>query len=134
MAALADIVVKKADGATNITFTGVVPSAGDKTPAIWRSNSVGSALNLRPEFRLSTRPSGNGSGDRRFEANFTYPSVFTDTSTSRTSVAQRMNFTITGVVPAAMPDTDVAEAVAQGFNLLASSLVVTSVKTGYAPT
>lgn len=133
MAALADIVIKKADGTTNITFTGVVPSAGDKTPAVWRSNSIGAALAFRPEFRLLTGPSGSGNA-RRFQASMSYPSLATDTTTSRTSVVQRGNFTLTGVVPADMPDADVAEYVAQGMNLLASALIVTSIKSGYAPT
>jgi hypothetical protein len=133
MPALADIVVKKADGTTNITFTGVVPSAGDKTPAVWRSNSVGSAIGQRPEFRMVTSPNGDNTA-RRFQANFSFPSLFTDTSTSRVNVAQRLNFTLTGVVPVDMPDADINEAVSQGCNLVASALVVSCIKAGYAPT
>lgn len=133
MAALADIIVKKNDGATNITFTGVVPSAGDKTPAIWRSNSVGAALAHRPELRMQTSLVGAG-GARRFQVNFSYPSLFTDSGTSRTSVAQRGNFTLTGVVPSEMPDADINEYIAQGMNLLASPLIVQSLKAAYAPT
>lgn len=133
MAALADIIVKKNDGTTNITYTGVVPSAGDKTPAIWRSNSVGAALAQRPELRMQTSLAGSG-GSRRFQVNFSFPSLFTDSSTSRTSVAQRGNFTLTGVVPSEMPDADVNEYIAQGMNLLASPLIVSSLKAAYAPT
>jgi hypothetical protein len=53
MPALADITVKMADGTTNITYTGIVPSAGDKTPAVWRSNSVGGSIGQRPELRAT---------------------------------------------------------------------------------
>jgi hypothetical protein len=133
MPALADIIVKKADGTTNITYTGVVPSAGDKTPAVWRSNSVGAAIGQRPEFRMVTSPNGDNSA-RRFVCNYSFPSLYTDTSTSRVNVAQRLNFTVSGVVPVDMPDTDISEAISQGFNLVASALVVSSAKAGYAPT
>jgi hypothetical protein len=50
------------------------------------------------------------------------------------NVAQRLNFTVSGVVPVDMPDTDISEAISQGFNLVASTLVVSSAKAGYAPT
>lgn len=132
MAALADITVKKADGTTDIVYTGVVPSSGDKTPAVWRSNSVGSALAFRPELRLMTELTAKNTG-RRFTATFSFPSVALDTTTSRSSVAQRGNFTLTGVIPLDMPDADVREYVYQGFNLLASALIKTSVSSGYAP-
>lgn len=133
MSAIANITVKKADGTTDVVYTAVVPSAGDKSPAIWRSNSVGAALAFRPEFRMTTELSGGGKS-RRFVLNFSFPSVAVDSTTSRSSVAQRGNFALTGVVPLDMPDSDVAEYIEQGFNLLHSTLVKTSVASGYAPT
>lgn len=133
MAALADITVKKNDGTTDIVYTGVVPSSGDKVPAVWRANSVGTALAFRPEFRMMTELTGNGSS-RRFTCAYSFPSVAIDTTTSRSSVVQRGNFTLTGVIPLDMPDSDVAEYISQGFNLIASALIKTSAKSGYAPT
>jgi len=43
MPTMGNIVVKKADGTTDITYSSVVPSAGDTSPAIWQSQTVGSA-------------------------------------------------------------------------------------------
>jgi hypothetical protein len=133
MSAIADITVKKNDGTTDITFTAIVPSAGDKTPAVWRSNTVGGSIGQRPELRMQTQNSGDNSS-RQFKISFTYPSLFTDTNTSRVSIDKRLNFQISGAVPVEMTDADVAEAVSQGFNLVASTLIKTSVKSGYSPT
>jgi hypothetical protein len=41
---------------------------------------------------------------------------------------------MSAVIPQGMPDTDLNEAVSQGLNLLASSLVNGSLKAGFAPT
>jgi len=133
MPALANIVVKKADGTTDVTYTGIVPSAGDKTPAVWRQNSYGGSIGQRPELRMQTSSNGDASS-RRVVINFTYPSLFTDTTTSRVQIDKRLNFTLTGAVPVEMTDTDLNEAIAQGFNLLASTLIKQSASSGYAPT
>jgi len=133
MPALADIVVKKADGSTDVTFTGVVPSAGDKTPAVWRSNSAGGAIGQRPELRLQSSSNGDGSA-RKMVANFSFPSLFTDTSTGRVSVDKRLNFTLSVAVPVEMPDADLAEAVEQGMNLCHATLIKSCLKAGYSAT
>ena len=36
-----NITIKKDDTVTNIVYTFVVPSSGDATPAVWKSQSVG---------------------------------------------------------------------------------------------
>lgn len=133
MPALADITVKKADGSTDIVYTGIVPSAGDKTPAVFRSNSAGGAIGQRPELRIQSTSNGDGS-QRRITASYSYPALFTDANTGRISVDKRMNFSLTASVPVEMPDAALAEAVEQGFNLVSSTLVKASVKQGYAPT
>lgn len=132
MANAANIVVKKADGTTDVTYHIVVPSSGDKSPAVWRPLSVASSNATRAEFRLTTELTGTGG--RRFIASYSYPSLVTDSTTGRASVAQRGNFTLSGVFPAEMPDTDVTEFIAQGINLLGDSLTRTSLRIGYAPT
>jgi hypothetical protein len=67
------------------------------------------------------------------EGSFTYPSLFTDTY-GKVTVQARYNLTFSLIVPVDMPDTDVAEGVYQGMNLLASTLVKQSAEAGYAPT
>lgn len=132
MPQLANITVKKNDGTTDVVYTGVVPSAGDKSPAVWRSNSVGTAIAFRPELRLSSQSNGNRTL-RRLEGSFTYPTTVVD-SAGKTSVADRgfINFSIG--VPQGMPDADVGEFISQGCNLIAAQLIKDSAKSGYAPT
>jgi len=133
MPALADITVKMADGTTNITYTGIVPSAGDKTPAVWRSNSVGGSIGQRPELRVQSSSNGDNSA-RRMVVSYSYPSLFTDSSTGRVAVDKRLNWTLSASIPVEMKDADLAEAAEQGMNLLASTLVTDSFKSGYSPT
>jgi hypothetical protein len=74
MPSMADIIVKKNDGTTNITFTAMVASAGDKSQAIWRSTTVGTAAAHQPELRMTSRANGTGTA-RRVDLHFSYPST-----------------------------------------------------------
>jgi len=130
---MADIIVKKADGTTNITFTALTPSSGDKVPAQWRSESAGAAAGLRPTFQMESQWNGPRTA-RRVNISGQYPYTLTDTTTSSTSVVARMPFQSTFTIPVSIPDVTVAEFVAQITNLVASSLAQASIKIGYAPT
>nr|QDH91396.1 MAG: hypothetical protein H2BulkLitter11614_000003 [Leviviridae sp.] len=129
---MADIVVKKADGSTDITFTQVVAAAGDKSPAVWRSNSVGSAAGFHPELRCSSRQNGTNTA-RVVDLSYSYPSLVTSTDTGTTSVSKRFNVTLSASLPLEMPQTDIDEAAAQLTNLIDSTLIVSVLKAGYAP-
>lgn len=130
---MADITVKKADGTTSITYTALSPSAGDNVPAQWRCESVAAAAGLRPTLTLVSKWNGPKTA-RRVDGNFQFPETVTDSTTSTTKVRNRIPISFSAVVPAEVPDTVVAEAVAQGYNLFASALVQSSVKSGFAPT
>jgi hypothetical protein len=130
---MADITVKKADGTTDVTYSKVASSAGDKSPAVWRSNSVGSAAAQHPELRLTSQSNGTQTG-RRVNGNYSYPSLVTSADTGVTSIGDRLNLTISGIIPLNMTDVDVAEAVVQGLNCFAATLVKDSFKSGFAPT
>lgn len=132
MPQIADLVVKKNDGATNVTYTAVVPSAGDRSAALWRNQSVGTAPGHRPALTVSSRPNGTGSA-RRVDVEFSYPSLVVGTD-GKTNIADRFVMTGSMVVPNGMADADIAEAVSQNVNLLATTLFKDSVKAGYAPT
>lgn len=130
MPTLANITVKKNDGTTDITWTGIVPSSGDKTPAVWKSLTVGTMPGLRPEFRVLSESNADGTV-RRVKSSINWPAsaldvngrpVMTDkcTGTSLFSVAQKMT------------DAEIAEFVSQYANLLASALMKDMCKTGYA--
>lgn len=132
MPQMANVIVKKNDGTTDVVYTSLVPSAGDKTPAIWKNQTIGSASSHRPELKLTSRDNGTMSA-RRVEGTFTYPTLATDVQ-GKVNAVDRVILNVNVVVPKGMPDVDVNEAISQGFNLFASSLLKDSCKTGYAPT
>lgn len=132
MPQIANITVKKNDGSTDVVYTAVVPSAGDKSPAIWRNTTVGSAAAHQPEVQVISRANGPGSA-RRVELTGKYPTLVTG-SDGKISVADRVVLTVSGVIPLGMPTTDVNEAVSQLLNVAASVLIKDSFKTGFAPT
>lgn len=130
---MADITVKKADGTTNIVFSALTPSSGDKVAAQWRSETAGTSASLRPTFGMQTQWNGPRTA-RRVQLEGQYPYTITDTTTSVTSVKARIPFQGTFTVPAEVPDAIVSEAIAQISNLVASALVQSSIKAGFAPT
>jgi hypothetical protein len=129
---MAAITVKKADGTTDIVYSNMTPSGGDKVPAVWRSESVGASANLRPTLQLVSEWNGPRTA-RRITASYQYPYTVTDSTTSTTTVKARIPFTIQGTVPAEVPDDIVAEACAQVANLFDSTLIQDSFKSGFAP-
>lgn len=132
MPQMANITVKKNDGTTDVTYTGVVPSSGDKSPAIWRNTSVGTASAHRPEFQLLSFANGPKTA-RKLEGKVMYPVLATG-SDGKVNVVDRGWIMVSGILPTTMNDTDVNELVSQAFNLFASALVKDSFKSGYAPT
>lgn len=129
---MANITVKKNDGTTDVVYTALTPSAGDKTPAYWRNNTVGTAESHKPEMRMTSKPNGDLSS-RAVSVNFSYPQTVTG-GDGKVSIAYRTNFTLTGSIPQGMTTADVNEAVSQFLNLCASTLVKDSFKAGFAPT
>jgi len=133
MTTAADITVKKADGTTDVTYVLLTPSAGDKSPAVWSNNTAGDAVGFRPQFSMSSRWNSAKTA-RRIDISMVYPQTAENTTTSVTSVVNTSPLTFSGAFPAAMPQATIDEVVAQFTNLLHSSLVVSSLKSGYAPT
>jgi hypothetical protein len=132
MPTMAAITVKKNDGTTDIVYTNVVASGGDKSPAIWRSQTVGTAAGQRPEARFESRSNGDQTG-RRLDFQYSYPSLATG-SDGKINVTNRFNLTVSAIVPLGMLDADLNEAVSQSMNMLATQLIKDSFKTGFAPT
>lgn len=132
MPTMADITIKKDDGTTNVTYSSVVASGGDKSPAVWRDNGFGGTPGQRPEMRVSSQPTADNSG-RKVTIHITYPSLYTDSSTGLTKVGTRANFKAELYVPAEMPDAFAAEFGAQVGNLLAADLIEAVMTSGYAP-
>lgn len=129
---MANITVKKNDGTTDVIYTALAPSAGDKTPAYWRNNTIGTAEAHKPELRMTSKPNGDLSA-RSVTMNFSYPQTVTG-GDGKVSIAYRTNFTLSGSIPQGMTTTDVSEAVSQFLNLCSSVLVKDSFKAGFSPT
>lgn len=128
---MADLTVKKNDEVTNVVYTKVQASAGDRSPAVWRNNTVGTAAGHRPELRMTTRENGTGTA-RRCDLTGTYPTLVID-SGGKTQVADKLTLNLSVLNPKGMPDADVNEAVAQFFNAVQTTLLKSAFKAGYAP-
>jgi hypothetical protein len=133
MATAVDIVVKKADNTTDITYSLVTASGGDTSPAVWRSNTASGTLGQRPVFQISSRWNGPKTV-RRVDINGSFPSVYTDANTGLTQVRGTIPFSASFAVPQNISATDLGEAAAQLCNLVASTMTRSSVTSGYAPT
>lgn len=131
MPIMAAITVKKNDGVTDITWTNVQPSAGDKTPAIWRSQTVGTAPAFQPEFRMWSRANGDNS-QRRIQGQVDYKQTAIGMD-NITRVVNRGLFKFEAAVPQSMLTADLNEFVSQSLHLMSAVLVKDSVKQGFAP-
>lgn len=129
---LANITIKKNDGTTDVVYTGVVPSAGDKSPAIWRCNSVGTAADQRPEVSVESAFNGPRTA-RRVSGSYMYPTTVVG-SDGKISVSNKAVLTFSFLAPRGMPDADVNEAASQAVNLLASPLFKSMLQSGYSAT
>ncbi len=132
MPSLADITVKKFDGTTDQVWKGVIASAGDKNPAIFRNESIGSAPAHMPTFKLESSNRANGS-IRALTVNAVYPETATATD-GRVSVINKLGFKVDVTVPQGMDQDIINEGCYQIANLVASSLVKQCLVAGYAPT
>lgn len=128
-----NITIKKDDTVTNIVYTFVVPSSGDATPAVWKSQSVGSAQSHQPELRL-TASEADGGASRRLKATYQYPQIATDTTTSLVTVVNRASMAVEWKFPKGMPQTDINEFCSQGVNLLDDAVINACLKAGFSAT
>lgn len=128
---MAAITVKKNDGTTDQIWTNIQASGGDKSPAIWRNQSVGNAPAFQPQMQMTSRPNGDGSV-RRIEGQVDWKQCATgsDNITRKVNVGY-LKFEV--VVPQGMPTADLNEFASQASNLLGSALFKSSVKDGFAP-
>jgi len=128
-----DITVKKNDGTTDIVWSLISASGGDKSPAVWRSETVPGTQGQRPTFSMTAK--WNTAGDvRRLDVSGVYPSVYTNSTTSQTEVRSKMSFQGSFAIPQNIVSTDVSEFASQIANLVASTLIKSAVKAGYSPT
>lgn len=129
MSTAANIVVKKHDGTTDITYTVISRSGGDNLPALWKSQTVGSAYAHQPELRVTSREAKNGAG-RELRATYVYPQIATDTTTGVTSVVKTAMGAFSFMLEKTMTQADINEASTQFANLCASALMREMARTG----
>jgi hypothetical protein len=127
-----DITIKKSDGTTDVVWTLITGSGGDKSPAVWRSNTAVGTAGQRPAAQVQARWNGDQTA-RRVDYQVTFPSVYTDADSSLSKVRSVAVFQASGAVPMDMTDIDRKEFAAQCMNLMASLLFKSGLDTGYAP-
>lgn len=129
---MANITVKKADNTTDVIYVALSPSAGDKTPAQWRVEAIGTVPGNRPTFSLTSKSSADRQA-RILEGKLSYPETFTDSTTGVVATRLRETFSFTSITRLDASDVTTAELVAQAANLLKSNLIQETLKAGFAP-
>lgn len=128
---MANITVKKADGATDVTFNAAAASAGDSSPAVWRQNAASSVIGHRPKISLLVRDNAAKTG-RVFQSAASFPIVHTATDGKLTLIAI-VPLRFEGTLPAGVSDAALQEAVHQYGNFMVSSLTRAALQEQYAP-
>lgn len=132
MAAASNITIKKADGTTNIVYSLLAASGGDRSPAVWRSTTAPGTAGQQPFIQVAARQNGDGNV-RRVDVLYVYPSVFTDTS-GNTSIRSKAVFQGSLALPQDATSADMQEMGAQLSNLFVDAMLKGTFQTGYAPT
>lgn len=130
---MADITVKKYDGTTDTVYVALSPSGGDKTPAQWRVEAIGTVPGNRPTLAIESRFSVDRQA-RIVEGKLLYPETFTDTTTGIVATRLRESFSFTHIIRQDASDVTTKELSAQAANLIKSPLVQAVLQTGFAPT
>jgi hypothetical protein len=134
MPAIADITVKKNDGTTDIIYVAKVPSSGDNSPAIFRSDAHAAPYaGLKPELVVSSKWNGDKTV-RRVSMLGKYNSYATDSTTSISMKIGQVTMDVTFAIPQSLPQADIDEGVSQLSNLVSSTLLRSCLKAGFAPT
>lgn len=129
---LANITVKKTDGTTDIIYTGLQPSAGDGSPAIWRQMAQ-PYPSCQPELRLIAKPA-KGKMGRSVRGTFVYPQAMVNSTTGVTSVLTTAFGDFNFILDKNMSQVEITEAATQFANLIASALIKNCMATGFSAT
>lgn len=129
MATMANITIKKHNGTTDIVWTGLQRSAGDKSPAVWRSDTVSTIPANRPVAKVTSRDNAKGT-TRIVEAEIEYPILATINGVE--TVIGKQPLKVFAPVLQGVDSAQVQEGVSQAINLLASTLFRAQFLEGFA--
>lgn len=124
-----DLALKNAAAETK-TFTLATP-AGPNASAVWYLRE-GANPSVYAKVECSSAPSAGGTG-RKVKLSLNLPAT-TVNAVGLTVVVARMSFNIDVTVPDFVPDAERDDAIAYVKDLVASTLVESVFKTGFAPT
>lgn len=138
MPSMANLVVKKADETTNITYDAIAPAAGDGAFAVWRQDTgavAGLPLGHRAILSMSTKWNGPRTA-RKVTVRYVRPYSVLNSTTNRYESLDSVVGELVFTVPQAIPAAEVNESIYQAFNCigLASGLIKQSAAGGWAPT
>lgn len=136
MPSASSITVKKNDGTTDIVYDLLTASGGENSPFVVRQDTgapSGLPVGLRPVLTVNSKWNGNKTA-RQLPVLFKYPYATQDTTTQLYKGAGDVVFSGMLTAPVSLPQSVIDEAVSQGFNLIASTLVKAMGKAGYAAT
>lgn len=131
MPQLANIVIKKADGTTDVTYTALQAASGDGVYARWASKTVGTTPAQQPTLVMKSASNGPGTA-RRIDISYRWPTVKQDAG-GNVVIDGGMNATASVLIPQNQSGADIKEQAYQFGNLVASALVKASIEEGYAP-
>lgn len=131
MPQMADIVIKKADGITDVTYVAIVGSSGDKTEARWENRTIGFMPAERPQLACVSDYNQPRTA-RRVKGSFLWPITRTDGG-GNTLITGSSSGTFNFVAPQSQPGDDIKEQAYQFGNLVASAIIKASMEEGYAP-
>jgi len=133
MANIANVTVKKADGTTDIVYTAINGSSGDKGEAFWRQEDVTLPQGLRPTIKMSTSDNGSKTA-RKVHLEFLRPTAYTDSTTGLKKQALVNYGSADFLLSKDAVDAEIAEAVHQFTNFIVITAVRDSIKAGFSPT
>lgn len=120
MPQMANITIKASNGSTDVVYTAATPSAGDKSPAVWKVTAANVVPMYRPSFSLVMRDNGPKTG-RHVEGVLKYPIVVTENGVAVLKATVPLSFS--GTLPTNVDASLVKEATHQFGNLIASALI-----------
>lgn len=130
MGNITNVVVKKADGTTDVTFTAIAGASSEGNPALWQNTASSTIRSNRSQLTMKAKLNGTKTA-RRVDVQALFP--VTRLVNSVETVIGRIPVDFTVPVPEWATDAEVSEAVDQALNLFASSHLRAHIRAGISP-